>query len=303
VPEPPEVADEVRVRVAAAGVTFPDLLATRGRYQLRPDPPFAPGLEVAGTVVSAPAGSGLRPGQSVAALTWFGGFAEVVSVPPEQVVALPDGLDPVIGAALLVNHLTAHFALVHRAAARPGEVVLVHGAAGGLGSASLQVAKHLGLRTLAVTSTPEKAAVARACGADDVLSAGDFLAEATALLGPRGVDVVVDPVGGDRFLDSVRTLGPDGRLLVLGFADGEIPTVRTNRLLLGNAGVLGVAWAEYLRVVPGHLHWQWEQVLPAITSGAYRPHVSQVLPLEDAADALRRIEDRTATGKIVLTLA
>lgn len=302
-PEPPADPTAVRIRTQAAGITFPDLLATRGQYQLRPDPPFAPGLEIAGTVLSAPAGSGLRPGQPVAAFTWFGGFAEVVDVAPDHVVALPDDLDPTIGAALVVNHFTAHLALAHRAAARPGEVVLVHGAAGGLGGAALQVAHRLGLTTLAVTSSPEKAEVARACGADHVLSSDDFLSEATDLLGARGVDIVVDPVGGGRFDDSVRSLAPDGRLLSLGFASGQIPAVRANRLLLANAAVLGVAWAEYVRARPGFMQAQWESLLPGVVSGAYRPVVSEVLPLSQVTRAMQRFEDRSVPGKIVLSLS
>ena len=302
VPDPAAVPGAVRVRVGAAGVTFPDVLATRGAYQVRPEPPFVPGLEVAGTVVSAPDGSGFSPGDRVAGFTTFGAFADLADVRPEHLVRLPDGTDLVQGAALVVNHFTAHYALSRRAAVRPGETVLVHGAAGGVGTAATQVAKELGCRVLAVVSTPEKAELARRHGADDVLSATDFLAEAEALVGKRGVDVVVDPVGGDRFTDSVRTLGVEGRLLVIGFAAGEIPTVRTNRLLLGNCGVLGVAWAELVRAEPAYVAEQWEHLRPRVADGTYTAAVQEARPLDDVAAVLTAMDRRELAGKAVLTL-
>ncbi|WP_460062574.1 NADPH:quinone oxidoreductase family protein [Streptomyces sp. YKOK-I1] len=302
VDEPPYDADAVRISVRAAGVTFPDLLVTRGLYQVKPELPFAPGLEVAGVVLDAPAGSAFRPGDRVAAFLTFGGFAEVVSVDPAHVVPLPDGTDFVTGAALVVNHCTAHFALGRRGGLRPGQTVLVHGAAGGLGTAAVQVARAGGARVIAVASSDAKAELARRCGADEVVSPDGFREAVRTLTGGHGVDLVVDPVGGDRFTDSVRSLAPEGRLLVLGFASGDIATVRTNRLLLGNSGVLGVAWAEYVRLNPGHLAEQWAQMLPYIVSGEFRPVVQATCSLTDVADTLRAVEKRTALGKFVVDL-
>ncbi|MPY59058.1 NADPH:quinone oxidoreductase family protein [Streptomyces spongiae] len=300
--EPEHDADAVRISVHAAGITFPDLLATRGLYQVKPPLPFAPGLEVAGIVLDAPDGSAFAPGDRVAAFLTFGGLAEVVSVDPAHVVPLPDEVGFVDGAALVVNHLTAHFALTKRGELRPGQTVLVHGAAGGLGTASVQVARACGAEVIAVASSDVKARLARDCGAHEVVSPGGFLDAVRRLTGGRGVDIVVDPVGGDRVTDSLRALAPEGRLLVLGFASGEIASVRTNRLLLGNSGVLGVAWAEYVRLRPAYFAEQWADLLPRIVSGQLQPMVRTTYPLAEAADALRAIETRTAIGKLVIDL-
>ena len=200
----PAPGDGVLIDVHAAGVAFPDLLQTRGLYQRRPELPFVPGMEAAGTVRAAPAGSGLRPGDRVAAFTRDGAFAEVTVAPAHLTFALPDALDFAEGAALVLNTHTAAFALVTRGRLQAGETVLVHGAAGGVGTAALQVARGLGARTIAVVSSDEKADVARRAGADDVVrSDGAWLDEVRG-----GVDLVVDPVGGDRFTDSLRSLRP-----------------------------------------------------------------------------------------------
>ncbi|MFJ9627366.1 NADPH:quinone oxidoreductase family protein [Streptomyces sp. NPDC101175] len=300
--EPAHDTAAVRVAVRAAGITFPDLLATRGLYQVKPPLPFAPGLEVAGVVLDAPDGSGFGAGDRVAAFLTFGGLAEVVSVDPAHVVPLPDGIGFVEGAALVVNHLTAHFALTRRGGLVPGGTVLVHGAAGGLGTASVQIARAWGAEVIAVASSEEKARLARDCGAHQVVAPDGFLDAVRGLTGGRGVDIVVDPVGGDRVTDSLRALAPEGRLLVLGFASGDIASVRTNRLLLGNSGVLGVAWAEYVRQRPGYLAEQWTQLLPRIAGGRLWPVVRGTYPLAGTADALRAIETRSALGKLVVDL-
>lgn len=301
VPAPPTDPTLVRIQVSAVGVTFPDVLATRGTYQLRPPLPYVPGLELAGTVMAAPPASGFAPGDRVAAYMHFGAFAEIVDVISAHVVALPDSTDFVTGAALVVNHFTAHYALTRRGRLRAAETVLVHGAAGGVGVAATQVAKALGARVLAVVSTAAKAEVARSCGADHVLSSSNFRAEAVVLLGRKAVDVVIDPVGGDRFTDSVRSLSREGRLIVVGFAAGEIPTVRANRLLLGNSSVLGAAWAEFVDDVPGYMSEQWAEILPKVADGSYAPVIGTVAPLEDVVDVLRAWEERRLTGKAVLT--
>ena len=243
VPEPPEGA--VLIEVAAAGVCYPDVLLTRGQYQVTPDLPFVPGSEVAGRVRSAPVGSGFARGDRVAAFPFLGGFAEVVSADPAAVFPLPEGVTYDQGAALPMNYLTCHFALRERGRLREGETVLVHGAAGGIGTAAVQLAAAWGARVVAVVSSEGKAQVARDAGAHDVVPAEGFRDAVRDLTSGRGVDVVVDPVGGDRFTDSLRSLAPGGRLLVIGFTAGSIPEVRVNRLLLGNLSVVGVGWGAW----------------------------------------------------------
>src|SRR5512132_2522288 len=236
-PEPDHMfspGEGVVVEVAAAAVSFPDVLQSRGLYQFKPDPPFVPGAEVAGVVRSAPEGSGLSPGDRVAAFTALGGWAELAVAPPHMTFPLPDELDFAQGAALILNYHTAYFSLKLRGRLAEGERVLVHGAAGGVGTATLQVAKGLGASTVAVVSSEEKEKVAREAGADEVVRSDGPWREQVVELTGGGVDVVLDPVGGDRFTDSLRSLREDGRVVVVGFTGGEIPEVRVNRLLLGN---------------------------------------------------------------------
>ncbi len=236
-PEPS--GDGVVIEVAAAGICFPDVLLTRGQYQITPDLPFVPGSEVAGLVRSAPVSSGYAAGDRVAAFPFLGGFAEVVEADAAMVFPLPDSVTYEQGAALPMNYLTCHFALRERGRLREGETVLVQGAAGGIGTAAVQLAAAWGARVIAVVSSPDKGDVARAAGAHEVVLADGFRDAVAGLTNGRGVDVVVDPVGGDRFTDSLRSLAPGGRLLVIGFTAGSIPEVKVNRLLLGNISVVG----------------------------------------------------------------
>jgi NADPH2:quinone reductase len=225
VQEVPDLAPregEVLVEVAAVGVSWPDLLLTRGQYQVRPEPPFQLGVDFAGVVRAAPAGSGLGVGQRVACVLPYGGGAELVSVRPEAVFPLPDRLGFEQGAAIPMNYLTAEFALATRGAVSQGSTVLVDGAAGGVGTASLQVASGLGARTIAVVSTEEKAGVAKLAGADEVVLTDGFLERVRELTGGAGVDVVVDVVGEPLITDCLRALAPLGRLLVIGFTGGQI---------------------------------------------------------------------------------
>src|SRR6478735_10788113 len=226
---------QVVVEVHAVGISFPDLLLSKGEYQLKPELPFTLGVDFAGVVRSAPEGSGLAEGDRVAAVLGHGGAADLVGLGPDSVFPLPDALSFEQGAAIPMNYLTAQFALAERGGLREGETVLVHGAAGGVGTATLQVAKGLGARTIAVVSTEEKAAFARAAGADEAVVGPDFKDAVKDLTGGRGVDVVLDVVGGDAVTDSLRCLAEQGRILVARFASGQrIPEVKVNRLLLGN---------------------------------------------------------------------
>ncbi|GFG72786.1 NADPH:quinone oxidoreductase family protein [Mycobacterium botniense] len=294
--------DGVVVEVHAAGVAFPDVLLTRGLYQYKPDPPFVLGAEIAGVVRSAPAGAPVRRGDRVAGLTMLtGGMAEVAALAPERVFRLPDTVTFEAGAGLLFNDLTVYFALTVRGRLRPGETVLVHGAAGGIGTSTLRLAPALGAsRTIAVVSTQEKAQTARAAGATDVVLADGFKDAVKDLTSGRGVDIVVDPVGGDRVTDSLRSLAPAGRLLVIGFTGGEIPTVKVNRLLLNNIDVVGVGWGAWSARHPGALAEQWAGLERLLTSGQLPPPQPVVYPLEEAAAAIASLENRTATGKVVL---
>ena len=302
----PAPGDGVVIDVAAAGVSFADLLQTQGAYQMRVPLPYTPGMDAAGVVRSgAGSGSGgsagLRPGQRVAVLVPYGCWQEVISVPPERVLPLPDGMSFEVGAAAPLNYLTGLFALVRRARAQAGETLLVHGAAGGVGTAAVQLGKALGLRTIAVAGDETKREFALRCGADHAVLADGWLAAVRDVLGERAVDIVVDPVGSDRMTDSLRSLAPEGRLLVLGFAGGEIPVVKVNRLLLGNTGVLGVASREFFEQRPALAAELWGRLVELWRTRALADPPVEVYPFADARGALRAIADRRALGKVVLS--
>jgi NADPH2:quinone reductase len=293
----------VVIDVRAAGVSFPELLQTRGMYQLKPPLPFVPGSEVAGVVRSAPDGAAVAPGDPVAACCMLGAFAEVAVAPEFLTFRLPATLDFAQGAGLVLNYHTAYFALKLRGRLREGETVLVHGAAGGVGTAALQVAKGLGARTIAVVSTDEKERVARDAGADEVLRSGGAWKDDARRLSGRGVDVVLDPVGGDRFLDSLRSLAEGGRLVVVGFTGGSIPEVKVNRLLLRNTEVVGAGWGAYAIGKPQLCREIGAALEDLVARGLVRPLVGARFPLERAADALQLLDARRATGKLVLDVA
>jgi NADPH:quinone reductase len=299
----PEAGGMVLIDVSAAGVSFPDVLMSRGLYQMKPQLPFVPGIEVAGTVREAPNGSGFSTGDRVMAVTMLGGFAEVAVAAPALTCPLPARFSLEQGAGFILNHHTAHFALTRRAAVQPGEIVAVHGAAGGVGTAVIQVARCLGAEVVAVASTAEKAEVARTAGAYRVVdAAGDWPAELRSLGGGRGADVIVDPVGGDRFDESLRCLATGGRLVVVGFTEGRIPSVAANRLLLRNIAVVGAAWGAWLGGDPGLFAATVAGLQPMIESGGVAPLVGASFSLDDAAQALHLLDDRRATGKVVITV-
>ncbi|WP_062995982.1 NADPH:quinone oxidoreductase family protein [Nocardia mikamii] len=304
IPEPAEFPGGVVIDVHAAGVAFPDVLMTRGLYQMKPELPFVVGGEVAGVVRSAPEDARVRAGDRVVALTMLGNaVAETAVTAKEMVFRLPDNISLEAGAGILFNDLTVHFCLRNRGRLAEGETVLVHGAAGGIGTSTLRMAEALGAgRVIAVVSTEEKAEVARANGASDVVLTDGWLAAVKELTGGRGVDIVLDPVGGDRFTDSIRSLAPAGRLLVVGFTAGEIPTVKVNRLLLKNVEVVGAAWGEWVMTHPGYLQEQWDEVAPLLASGKIAAPQPVLYPLTETAAAVAALDNRSAKGKVVVTV-
>ena len=300
--EPTPGKGDVLVEVRAAGLCYPDSLLTRGLYQMKPEPPFVLGSEVAGVVVSAPEGSGFSEGDRVVAFPGFGGLAERVAVPAPFVFALPDGVSFEEGAALPMNYLTVQFALDRRGRLAEGETVLVHGAAGGIGIAAIQHAKARGAKVVAVASSEAKREIATAAGADHAIAPEGFKDAVMEITEGRGVDIVVDPVGGDRFTDSLRSLAVEGRLLVIGFTGGAIPEVKVNRLLLNNVDVVGVGWGAFWMPRPETVPAQWKAIEPLVASGQLSPVLGEVRPLERAGEAIAEMEERRATGKLVLTL-
>ena len=298
---PTQGHDDVLVEVHSVGVSFPDLLLSRGEYQFKPEPPFQLGVDFAGVVREAPEGSEFSAGDRVACVLPYGGGADVVALDPESVFPLPDAMTFEQGAALPMNYLTAQFALAERGQVRAGESVLVHGAAGGVGTATIQVAKGYGARTIAVVSSDEKAAMAKRAGADETVLLDGFRDAVMELTGGRGVDVVMDVVGGDAFTDSLRVLAPQGRLLVVGFAAGQgIPQVKVNRLLLNNVDVRGVGWGAYAMTRPGYMQQQWAELVPMMESGVVRPPVGATYEMEEFGRALTDMEQRRTLGKSVV---
>ena len=290
----------VLVEVHVAGVSFPELLQTRGQYQMKPPLPYVPGSEVGGVVISAPPEAAVKPGDRVAAFCALGGWAETTVAPEYFTFALPDQLDFAQGAALVLNYHTAYFCLRTRGRLTEGETVLVHGAAGGVGTASLQVARGLGAKTIATVSTEEKRKVAEEAGADHVVMIGEGWKDEVLELSGGGVDMVLDPVGGDRFLDSLRSLAEDGRLVVVGFTGGAIPEVKVNRLLLRNTAVIGAGWGAYVMGKPDVNRQIGAAIAQMMQAGVVRPLIGQRFALEDAAEALHTLDQRRAVGKVVL---
>jgi NADPH:quinone reductase len=291
----------VVVDVHAAGVSFPEVLQSRGEYQIKPDLPFIPGSEVGGIVRSAPDDASVKPGDRVAAFCMLGGFAEVAVAPEFLTFKLPDHLDFAQGAGLILNYHTAYFALKLRGRLQAGETVLVHGAAGGVGTAAIQVAKGLGANAFAVVSSDEKEKTAREAGADEVLRSDGAWKDEAKELSDGGVDVVLDPVGGsDRFTDSLRSLAEGGRAVVVGFTAGEIPQVRVNRLLLNNVDVVGAGWGAYVLSKPDVNVEIGNAVLELDT---VKPIVGARFPLEKAGEALTLLDERGALGKVVLEVS
>ena len=291
----PEPADGlVVVEVHAAGVSFVDLLLSRGEYQVKLDPPFTLGIQFAGVDPE---------GRRVAGVS-FGAFTERVAVPKFALLPLPDSVSFEQGAILGANYQSAHFALVRRGRVTRGETVLVHGAGGGVGSAAVQVAKAIGAQVIAVASDERKRQIAASAGADETVgSEEDWCREVKALTNGAGVQAVFDPVGGERLEMSLRCLAPEGRLLVVGFAAGEIPQLGANRVLLRNADVVGVNWGGMAITRPDIVAAAGADLARWLSEGQISPVVGAQYRLEDGAQALRALEQRKAAGNLVLTLA
>jgi NADPH:quinone reductase len=297
----PHPDGNVVIDVGASGVCFPDLLLIKGEYQLKLDPPFVPGTEVAGVVRSAPDGSGLSVGQRVSALSMLGGWAERVAVPPASVLPTPDSVDDAAAVALLGNYYTMYFALERRGGLRSGETVLVLGSAGGVGTAAVQIAKAMGARVIAMVHRSGAEEFVASLGADVVLPLTDGWAQAVKdATDSRGVDMVVDPIGGPAFDDAIRVLATEGRLLVLGFASGGgIPTVKVNRLLLRNVSVVGVGLGEFINRTPGS-QAEIGAGLAKLVEAGLRPPEPVRYPLAEGPAALQLLADGGVKGKLVL---
>jgi NADPH2:quinone reductase len=302
VPAPEPGPGQVRVRVRACGVNFADTLIVKGRYQEKPELPFAPGLEICGTVEALGEGvEGPAVGTRVAATCGTGGFAEQALAPARACVAVPEAMGDVEAAAFQVAYGTSHLALAHRARLQPGERLLVLGAAGGVGLTAVEIGKLMGAEVVAVARGAGRLEAARAAGADHLIdSETQDIRKTVKALG--GADVVYDPVGGEQWKAALRAANPEARLIPVGFASGEIPQIPANILLVKNLTVIGLYWGAYWRFRPEVLAESFETLMGWFEAGKIRPHVSHVLPLEEANEALGLLERREATGKVVVTV-
>ena len=295
--------DEVLIDNLAIGCNFPDILIVQGKYQVKPPLPFSPGCEVAGVVREVGSKvTRVAPGQRVLALTGWGGYATVIAVPEQRVFPIPDGMIFEEAAGFGLVFQTSYCALVHRAALRSGETLLVHAAAGGVGLSAVQIGKALGARVIATSGSAEKLEIARQSGADVLINYrdDDWVERVKQVTDGRGADVIYDPVGGDVFDGSGRCIAWEGRLLVIGFAGGRIPSMAANRVLLKNFSVVGVHWGRYLDD-GSPLVDQWMDALFALYArGQVRPVIYRSFPLPDAADALAAITSRESYGKVIL---
>ena len=302
VPEPEPAAGQSLVEVEAAALNFSDLLMIRGAYQVRPDLPFTPGQEVAGTVVRPAPGSAFKAGDRIASKVFWGGFAERVAVPDEMMIAIPGDMPAAEAAALPVVYTTAWIALHHRAGLQKGETVLVHAAAGGVGHAAVQIAAAAGARVLATAGGPEKLALARAAGAADAVDyhSEDWVEAIRQQTGGAGADVIFDPVGGTIATQSLRCIAWGGRLLIVGFASGDIPELSAARLLIKNASALGVYWSHD-RDLP-LVNRVTAAILDLYADGKIKPLVGARYPFEQAPAALADLDRRRTTGKVILEI-
>lgn len=304
VPEPTPDDYHVLLEVRAIGITFPDLLMTQGQYQHKPELPVVPGCEIAGVVRQAPKGSGWQTGDRASAFVWQGGYAELAQVPLNGIVRIPAGADFATAVAIMVNYHTVHFGLVRRGRLQRDETLLVLGAAGGIGTAGLQVGKGLGARVIGGVSGDAQGRIAEAAGADDVIVLREgFSRQLREMTDGRGVDVVLDPLGDWLFDEAIRGLAPEGRILVIGFAAGDIPTLRVNRLLLRNISAVGVAWGAFLDVDPALMEEQGRLLKEMYEAGIVRPHIGARYRFEEVPEALLHLKEGKIPGKAVAEVA
>jgi NADPH2:quinone reductase len=303
-PDPEVGKGQVRIAVEAAGVNFPDALIIQKKYQLQPPLPFVPGTEVAGTIDAVGDGvARLRPGERVVAFVGIGGFAEYVCVSQAQVAPLPPGVDAAVAAGFTLTYATSQHALAERGQLKAGETLLVLGAGGGVGLAAVELGKLAGARVIAAASSKDKLDAARGCGADEAVdyAQSDLRETVKSLTGGRGVDVVYDPVGGAYTAAALRTLAWRGRLLVIGFAAGDIPQIPANLLLLKEVSAVGVYWGEFAKRDPAGNRRLLTQLFGWLADGKLRPLVSKQYSLADTPRALEDLLARRAVGKLVIT--
>jgi NADPH2:quinone reductase len=300
---PPLIPGGVRIAVDAAGINFADTLIIAGKYQLKPNPPFIPGFEIAGRVLECGERvSRCAPGDRVLAVVEHGGFAEQVVAPEDNVFVLQGDVDPVVAASFPVAYGTSHLGLKYKAALSAGETLLVHGAAGGVGLTAVEIGKRLGATVIATATGEEKLRTAAAAGADHTIDsrADDLREQVKALTQGRGADVVYDPVGGPLFDASLRAVAQGGRILLVGFASGQVPQIPANILLVKNVAAIGFAWGAYRTLAPELMRASLEELVRWLGEGTLRPHVSQTFPLQQAPQALQALRARKTTGKVVL---
>jgi NADPH2:quinone reductase len=297
---------EVLVRIQAAGINFPDILVIKGQYQTKVEPPFIPGNEAAGQVVSVGEGvKHLQPGDKVIIMPQGGAFAELCVLPAERVIPMPGNLSYEQAAGFAITYGTSYHALKQSAQVQPGETVLVLGAAGGVGITAVECAKAMGAKVIAATSSKEKCEFARAAGADEVINYSEepLKERCKALTAGKGVDVVYDPVGGDLAQQALRSLAWHGRYLVVGFASGTIPDFPANIALLKEASIIGVWWGTWLINHPAESEQNMKELFTLIANGTLKPRVTESWPLADFKKAFDSLKNRTAQGKVILTLS
>jgi NADPH2:quinone reductase len=305
VPSPPIKDGAVRIAVHAAGINFADLLLISGQYQEKPAFPFTPGMEAAGVVTEVGSGvSGFKVGDRVMALTGTGAYAEEIVVDANRVYQIPGKMDFASAAGFPVVYGTSHGAFDWRAHLKPGEWLLVHGAAGGVGLTAVEIGKVMGAKVIACAGSPEKLEIARQYGADHLIdySREDIRERVKAITGGRGADVVYDPVGGEAFDASLRSIAWGGRIIIIGFASGRIPQAPANILLVKNIDVIGFYWGSYQARKPELLRDSYAKLLGWFEQGKLKPHVSARMDLKDVAQAINLLRERKSTGKVVLTM-
>lgn len=304
-PSPPLGPGEVRVAVRAAGVNYADSLMATGRYQVKPPVPFSPGLEAAGDVIEVGADvTRLKVGDRVLGLTSWGGYAEELVSEEQRFLVIPEDMDYVTAAGFSLTYGTSHLGLAHRARLKAGETLVVHGAGGGVGLTAVEVGKLMGARVIATAGAAEKLALAQSRGADEIINyrEEDVRERVLELTDGRGADVVYDPVGGDVFKASLRSIAFEGRILVIGFAGGDVPQIPANHLLVKNVDVIGFFWGAYKTRNREKLVESIYQLVDWWQEGRLKPHVSKTFPLADAQDAVEYLLARKSTGKVVITI-